>query len=246
MRYLLIGIVLLINLVAFSQEKKTVKSGYITFNSGTLLEFKNLTIDGENVMYLSGDSQQETKVSIKGVRKIVDSSGATIYNSGKASNAISGNKVTINEKPVALPKTEQEKLVYRSAYKLTMDGKKLTGDEVESLLKPSGLYDDYKKQRGNATLGDILMGGGIGLFIGGGISNISKANNDEGGGSPAILIAGLITTAIGIPVKISATKRIKNVVNHYNSLPANSTGFYDRAELKIIGSSNGVGFQVRF
>lgn len=53
MKKIFILLFLFVNLLSFSQEKKVIKSGYITFNSNSILEFKNLTIENGNITYFN-------------------------------------------------------------------------------------------------------------------------------------------------------------------------------------------------
>ena len=90
------------------------------------------------------------------------------------------------------------------------------------------------------------MGGGLGLFVGGGLSNLSRANSGKGGGSPAILVVGLVTGIIGIPVKIGGVKNVKKAVEGYNALYAKRTAYFEKPEVRILAGTNGVGFSVQF
>jgi hypothetical protein len=50
MKKISILLCLVFSLISFSQEKKVVKAGYITFNSNSILEFKNLTIEMQLIL----------------------------------------------------------------------------------------------------------------------------------------------------------------------------------------------------
>lgn len=242
MKYLFSVILLCVSLLAFSQEKKSVGSGYITFNSGTAIEFRNLIIEEDNVTYISGTEGRETKISIKGVRKIVDNTGAVIYDNGNV------NQTAYNNSTATIPATkpENEKLTYKSAYKIMQDGRKLTVKETSELMKTAGLSDLYDKGKNTAEIGDVLMGGGLGFFLGTAVYRIIRINNgsaEEWG--PAELIAGAAIFAIGVPIKISGTKKIKAAIHQYNNMPPKDL-VSGAPELKLIGGTGGVGFQLRF
>ncbi|WP_162127103.1 hypothetical protein [Flavobacterium phycosphaerae] len=227
---------------AFSQEKKSVKSGYITFNSNSILEFKNLEIAKDSVSYENDVTKSQMKFALGGIKKIVDGSGVTVYES---ENKAAIKKLTAKdeEKTVILNKSKEELLEYKSASKIYKNGQLLTGEQVEGLLKPSpNLYDDYKRGKSGASLGSILIGGGIGLFIGGGLSNLSQTN----GGGPALLIVGIVTSVVGIPVRLGGVKKIKEAVKDYNNLPKKQVAFFEKSELKMLISTNGLGFQWHF
>ncbi|RZJ55395.1 MAG: hypothetical protein EOO45_29460 [Flavobacterium sp.] len=248
MRNIITALLLLTGLISFAQ-KKNVSSGYITFNSGTTLEFKNLSIDDENVTYFSEAGQREMKFSKSAVKKIVDSSGAVVFESDSLKAA---NKARIAEHSKGImpmrEKTDKEKLSYKSGGRVFLNGKKLDNKNAQLLFEPAGLYDDYREGRNTAILGKILLGGGIGLFVGGGISNLAKANKNQQG-TPAFLIAGIVAATVAIPIKISGRRKIKDVINQYNQLPKkvdNSTGLRDTRELKFVGNTSGIGFQLQF
>lgn len=242
MKYLFSIILLCVSLLAFSQQKESISSGYITFNSGTTIEFKNLFIEGETVTCISGNEGRETKISKAGVKKIVDNTGAIIYENGKVDQAVYDNKAAV---PV-MSKQENEKLVYKSSYRILQDGKKLTSKETEALMKTAGLSDLYMKGKSTAEIGDVLMGGGLGFLVGTVTYRLIKINNGtEEKWGPAELIAGAAIFTIGIPIKISGTKKIKAAIRQYNNMPPKDL-VSGAPELKIIGGTGGVGFQLRF
>lgn len=233
----------LLSLFSFSQEKKFVKSGYITFNSNSILEFKNLTIENGAATYFNEVSQTETSYPLNSIKKIIDGSGVVVYEPQKmpmvtkVPNEMAKNTVVVSSKK------EEEKLVYKSSTRIYSKGEKLSNQELEVLLKPSPeIYDKYKRGKSSASLGSILIGGGIGLFVGGAFINLSSTN----GGSPALLIVGLAATGVGIPVTLGGTKNIKKAVKEFNSLPVRPVSYFDKSELKVIANGNGVGFQLQF
>lgn len=242
-------ILFLLHFIAFSQEKKTVQSGYITFNSNATFEFKNMVIEGDKVTYFNDVTKSQANFSLSAIKKIVDNTGTTVYDSGKA-NVKKGVQDDVVKKPAevtVLKKTEEEKLVYKSASKILLNGTKLKGDEIESLFKVNaGVYDMYKKGKSDATIGTILIAGGAGLFIGGGLSNVQKANSGKSGGGPAILVVGIVAAGIGIPVRIGGVKKIKRAVEQYNALPARPVSFFQKSELKLTACGDGLGVALKF
>lgn len=233
---------LLVSFVVFSQEKKTIPNGYITFNSNSTVYFKNMTIDGEKVAYFVEDSQNQMTYSLSGVKKIVDNYGAVIYDSDKKTETDKKDKVEY----VTREKSDEEKLVYKSSTKILLNGKKLSKDELkDTFMVKWSIYNQYKKGKSGADIGAIMMGGGLGLFIGGGLSNLSNSNNGKKG-SPALLIAGVAIGVVGIPVRIVGVKKIKRAVKEYNDLSVREVSFFDKSELKIVAGVGTLGLRFQF
>jgi len=241
MKKLLTLLLLFTGIICFAQETKTVTNGYITFNSGTTLHFKSLTITGETVKYMGDTAVAETAVALGGIRKIVDNAGAVVYGKEKTNAAQPQVPET-----VFVPKQESEKLVYKSYSKIYEGDKKLKNNELESRLNAdTAIYDKYRSGSNQAIWGDILIGGGIGFAVGTGIGNVINSNNDKKG-SPVGIIVGLAITAVGIPVKLGGTKKVKQAINDYNALPVKQVSFFERSALKILAGANGVGFALTF
>lgn len=243
---LLFLLAFLLPLLSFSQDKKIVKSGYITFNSGSMLDFKNLSIENEKAFYYNEVTKTEMSFSLQSVKKIVDGSGLIIYEDSKIiSEKKEGNDT--NATVVAKVEVQTEPLVYKSVNRIFQGNEKLSPENLELLLQTNrSVYAYYKKGKNEAKLGDVLIGGGIGLFIGGGLSNLHRANNNSGGGGPAILIVGLATSIIGVPIKLGGIKKVKQSIEGYNRLSQNRTAFFEDTELKFVANNKGVGFQINF
>jgi hypothetical protein len=232
-----------LSIFCFSQQK--VKSGYITFNSNSNLYFKNLVIANDSVSF-QNDADKEMSFSLKSIKKIVDNTGAIVYQPTPTkveTKAVLNDKNsdTIIKKGVVIA----EELRYKSVSKIYLKDERLSTDKIEALLSKNGYaLSQYKKGKSNALLGDILVGGGLGLFVGGGLANLSTANSG-GSGSSTILIVGLATAAVGIPVKISAAKNIRESIDTYNS-SLNRTTFIEKTDISIIANAKGLGLSITF
>jgi len=241
-RQIIIILLIFLSISCYSQQK--VKSGYITFNSNSSLYFKNLVIANDSVNF-KNEADLDMSFSIKSVKKIVDNTGTIIYKSAPVKgqlNALNTDDDTlkIRKEIVAI-----EKIVYESSSKIYLQKERLSTEKIEVLLsKNSYALDLYKKGKSNAILGNILIGGGLGLFIGGGLSNVATANSG-GSGSSTILIVGLATAAAGIPVKIGASKNIRQSIEVYNG-SLNRTTFIEKADVTIIANSKGIGLSLKF
>lgn len=246
MKAILALLLLLTCLTGFSQS---VSSGYITFNSGSTIYFKNLKIQGDDVKYFHEATQKEMTFPKGAVKKIVDNTGVVIYDA-----SLSQTPGVVKNVPVVRNKSEEERLVYKSSNKVMLNQRIVSKEEIERLLKPTGVYETYKAGKSDAKIGEVLIGGGVGLFIGGAISNLFIANNTNASyngkegkkGGPAILVAGIAAVVIGIPVKISGNRKIKNALKQYNSLPAANNVSVSKSELKVIAGADGLGFQFKF
>ena len=237
--------------LSFSQEKKVVKFGYITFNSNTTLEFKNLTIDTENASYFNEVSQTLMTFPLNSIKKIIDENGTAIYQTAKVVKLDTNQQMTkisndTVKKPTTISIVPVEKLRYQSASKIYLNDQKLSSEEISALLKRnSNIVSLYEKGKKESKLGDILLGGGLGMFIGGGLANLSAADSGKSG-SPLFLIVGLATSAVGLPVKLGGTKKIKTAINQYNQILDKKVTYFQKPELKLITNTNGLGFQLRF
>lgn len=141
-----------------------------------------------------------------------------------------------------------QKLVYESNGNiLNSENLKISPDQVRELLKNNQqLLADYNAGRSKKTVGNILLYGGMGLFLFNSYyqtlsSNSNYNDNNYDNGSPfALSIVGLASMIVAIPVKIGFSKKIKNVVAEYNN--QNATG-YNNPKLDLITNSNGIGLR---
>jgi|694.fasta_scaffold55554_5 hypothetical protein len=134
MKKISILLCLVFSLISFSQEKKVVKAGYITFNSNSILEFKNLTIENGNATYFNEVSQTETTYPLTSIKKIMDINGTIVYES---ENKIKVKNVTneqTTKKETVVLKKKSEKLIYKSASKITLNDEILTDDQLTTVL----------------------------------------------------------------------------------------------------------------
>ena len=144
--------------------------------------------------------------------------------------------------------SHSQKLVYKSNGNiLNSENQQISPDQVRELLKDNQkLLADYNAGRSKKTLGNVLLYGGMGLFLINTYyqtlsSNSNYNDNNYENGSPfALSIVGLASMAVAIPVKIGFSRKIKNVVTEYNN--PNATGF-NKPKLDLITNSNGIGLR---
>ena len=147
-----------------------------------------------------------------------------------------------------LLQSHSQKLVYKSnGTILNSENQQISPDQVRELLKNNQkLLADYNAGRSKKTVGNVLLYGGMGLFLINTYyqtlsSNSNYNDNNYENGNPFVLsIVGLASMAVAIPVKIGFSKRIKNVVTEYNNQSA--TG-YNNSKLDLITNSNGIGLR---
>jgi hypothetical protein len=141
-----------------------------------------------------------------------------------------------------------QKLVYKSNGNiLNSQNQQISPDEVRELLKDNEkLLAKYNAGRSKKTVGNVLLYGGMGLFL---INTYYQTlssnsnyndNNYENGNPFALSIVGLVSMAVAIPVKIGFSKKIRNVVMEYNSQKAIG---YNNSKLDVITNSNGIGLR---
>ena len=246
MKKIILIIFVFISSLTFAQEKITVQSGYITFNSNAMFDFKDLVIEGDDVNYFNSVTQSQMHFKLNAVKQIVDNTGATVYAAVKTSV----NKQTVEadgttaKKPEPVP-VHKETLVYRSYNSIYAGDKKLGEEEAEALfIANSAIYDKYKTGVDQAKWGDGLIGGGLGFATGWTLGGL-LANGNAYGTGPGIAV-GLVATLIGIPLKAGGTKKVKQAVDDYNNTPVNQVSYLDNAEFKFTAGVGSVGFQVRF
>ena len=135
-----------------------------------------------------------------------------------------------------------QKLVYNSNGNiLNSENQKISPNQVRALLANNEkLLADYNAGRSKKTAGNILLYGGLGMFL---TSSMIPLYN----GKPvsiALPIVGLASIIIAIPVKIGFSKKIKNVVTDYNNQLTTGNVNFDEPKLNLIANSNGIGFRL--
>jgi hypothetical protein len=246
MKPIIIFTFLFVTFAGFSQAKKTVQSGYITFNSNAMFEFKNMVIENDSITYYNDVAKSKMGFNLRAVKKIVDNYGTIVYEVDNRTVSEKAHQKEASLKVDQAKKTPEELLDYRRSSKIMLNGKKLTTNEVRNLLKiDKAIYNQYNLGQSNAFLGDILIGGGIGMFVGGGLNNLSNANSGRKGG-PELLIIGIVTSLVGIPISRSGVRNTREAVYDYNQLPRKQISFINRADVRVIAGGNGVGLQVQF
>ena len=120
---------------------------------------------------------------------------------------------------------------------------KITPEQVEALLKSNDdLLRSYVGARSKKSVGNIMLYGGLALMATDVVVGATKDNNYP----TFFTIIGGITTLIGIPVKMGFSKKIKNVVNEYNSKNGYTYNYENDPKLEVITNNYGLGMRLSF
>jgi len=148
----------------------------------------------------------------------------------------------------------QDVYQYKSGGRIFENERKLHRDDIENYFgHRKDIMKEYNAGRTKKTVGDILLGGGIGFTVG---YHLAQVKNNEVGGkyygsdvqqSNVPYYIGAAAVIISIPVRIGYSKRIKNAVHLMNQELLNQKKEQSyNIEYNIIGNSNGVGIKMTF
>lgn len=249
---ILVLIVIIINCtILFAQEKKPISKGFITITTGQKIEFVNLRYEGNMVIFTNVVTKTEFTYFINTVKQIEDDEKNIIYGKNKAEtetkkDTLSGT--TVNSKK------EVQKLEFVNSNTILLNQQKQSPKAIREIIKTNSFsLKQYNSGKTLQGLGNVSLGVGIGLIIGGGMSNLNRANNSnnseystgESNGSPAIIIAGIVVGSIAIPLKISAKKKIRESIELYNQNPI-AISKPNNLNLVLVANNNGVGLSFKF
>lgn len=252
-KIILVLIAIFINCtVLFSQEIKTIAKGFITITTGQKIEFTNLRHEGNVVIFTNVDTKTKFTYFLNTVKQIEDRAKNIIYAKNKTETEIKkdslSNANTVNQK------MEAQKLEFVNSNTILLNQQKQSPKAIREIIK-TNFYSlkQYNSGKTLQGLGNVSLGVGIGLIIGGGLSNMNKADNStnsaysigESNGSPAIIIAGIIVGGIAIPLKISAKKKIRESLELYNQNPTAMLESKDLS-LTLIANDKGLGLSFKF
>jgi hypothetical protein len=136
-----------------------------------------------------------------------------------------------------------QKLIYSgNGNILDANSTQLSPEQVEVLLKDNeDLFRSYIAGRSKKSVGNIMFYSGLALMATDVVVGASKDSNYP----TFFTIIGGITTLIAIPVKMGFSKKIKNVVNDYNTKNG-YTYTNPNSKLDIISSNYGLGVRLTF
>lgn len=245
-------IVIIINCtMLFAQEKKPISKGFITITTGQKIEFVNLRYEGNMVIFTNVATKTEFTYFLNTVKLIEDGEKNIIYGKNKAETETKKDSLSV---AAAIQKKEMQKLEFVNSNTILLNQQKQSPKAIREIIKTNSFsLKQYNSGKTLQGLGNVSLGVGIGLIIGGSISNLNKANNStnseystgESNGSPAIIIAGIVVGSIAIPLKISAKKKIREGIELYNQNPIAMSKTKD-LNLILVANNNGVGLSFKF
>lgn len=252
MKKILLFLILLFTITfSIAQEMKPVAKGTITIYTGQKMEFTNLRFQGNQVQFFNIEAKNDAYYFLSAVKLIEDSNHAIIY---KKVSTDTTDKLVFKDtlqlsKTIVAPTIKVEKLEFINASTILLANKKLTPLAIREILKTNAMaLKEYNAGKSSVTLSSISLGLGLGLIIGGGISNLNASSNTDGtsasSGSSVPLIAGIVFGLISIPLKISGKQKINNAVYAYNTKPVASPSL--RYNLNFIGNTRGLGLLLNF
>ena len=249
---IIVLIVIIINCtILFAQEKKPIAKGFITITTGQKIEFTNLRYEGDMVIFTNVTTKTEFTYFLNTVKLIEDGEKNIIYGKKKSETETKKDSLSV---ATVIPKKEAQKLEFVNSNTILLNQQKQSPKEIREIIKTNSFsLKQYNSGKTLQGLGNVSLGVGIGLIIGGGISNLNKANNStnsvyssgESKGSPAIIIAGIVVGSIAIPLKISAKKKIRESIELYNKNPIAMSKTND-LNLVLVANNNGVGLSFKF
>lgn len=123
------------------------------------------------------------------------------------------------------------------------NNQKLSSKEIRELLaNQPEILQVYNDGRSEKILGNALMYGGIALAA----TDLIVAATKEGEYPTALTVAGAAAIFMSVPIKYSSSKKLKNVVNDYNSkLSKKDTGF-NFESMSIVSNGKGLGLRITF
>ncbi|CAN1562461.1 hypothetical protein MCETHM1_02719 [Flavobacteriaceae bacterium] len=141
-------------------------------------------------------------------------------------------------------------LVYSQTLSLKSGGniidsnnQKLTPTEVRTLLNNTPeLLNQYDAGRTKKTVGNILMGAGIGFIIG----DLAAGATQDITYPTAFTFIGMAALVIAIPIKIGYSKKIKSAVDGYNKKVAVKDCDFKIESSSVIANQNGIGILFTF
>jgi hypothetical protein len=123
------------------------------------------------------------------------------------------------------------------------NNQKLTPTEVRALLNNTPeLLNEYNAGRTKKTVGNILMGAGIGFIIG----DLASGATQDITYPTAFTFIGMAALVIAIPVKIGYSKKIKSAVEGYNKQVAFQDSDFKIESSTVFANQNGLGILFTF
>ena len=123
------------------------------------------------------------------------------------------------------------------------NNQKLTPTEIRALLnnKPE-LLNEYNAGRTKKTVGNLLMGAGIGFIVG----DLASGATQDITYPTAFTYIGMLALVVAIPVKIGYSNKIKTAVDGYNKQVAVQDSDFKIKSSSIFANQDGLGILFTF
>lgn len=121
--------------------------------------------------------------------------------------------------------------------------KKLSSKEVRELLaNQPEMLKIYNEGRSEKTFGNALLFGGIALAA----TDLIVGLNRDVQYPSAMTVVGIGAIFVSVPIKYASTRKLKNLVNDYNTkLSKKDTGF-NFESMSIVSNGKGLGLRMTF
>ncbi len=234
MRNLFSTVFLFLSIYSFAQgtDFSKITAGELILKNNQKITFSELEDQGDKIYFYNLSTEKKEH----------------LYKSSIIS--IDGKLLTtedVEQKAVQVKKQKVFKqLEFVNSRNILMEGKKLSKDEVYTILHSNNsAFNQYKSGRTQKTIGSVLIGVGAGLFVGNGIHNLSLANsNSEKSNPPILFFIGGGIAATGIVLNITGTSSVKKSISTYNNRYL-ANNHYNK-DLKFLVSNNGAGLRLNF
>jgi len=226
-----------------AQSNRSVASGYVTFNSKSIMAFKNLRITDKTIVFEVEKTGNVMEFEIEAVESIANNQGEIVYSSKNnvaENNQLTDKKIVSNNEAT---QNDYSALIYESRSKIFIKDKLMGKEELSAKLRKENptFADRFKRANNTADAGGIVMAFGIGTFVGGGTANLMGH-----GIGPAPLVFGIICFSTGLIINLVAADSARQVITDYNISTMNAKPHSYNAKLDFIASGQGIGLKCSF
>ena len=233
----------------FARESKPVTKRFIT--AGLNNQMSNLRFEGTRVFLSNAANNSKFNYLSENESLIYDGEKNIIYDKHKSS----AQKIIVScSVDTVIPKKQIQKLKFVNAYNILQNEQKLTPEAIRGIIYTNSLsLSLYNNGKTLVDIGNVALGAGIGLIIGGGLSNVNNANSTpttayssgESRGTPFFIITGIVLGCISVPLKIIGRSTLKESIEKYNEYPCVLSKGKD-INLVLFAKNNHVGLCYNF
>ncbi len=235
----------------FANESKPVAKGFIALKTGLYNQLSNLKFEGTRVSFTKKATNSKFNYLSENEKLIEDVEENIIYDKNKSSALKTFDSRSVD---TVIPKKQIQKLKFVNAYNILQNEKQLTPEAIRGVIYTNSLsLSQYNTGKTLVDIGNVALGAGIGLIVGGGLSNLNNASSTptnayssgESRGTPLFIITGIVIGCISIPLKIIGRSTIKEGIEKYNEYPCVLSKAKD-INLVLFAKNNRVGLNYKF